>query len=106
MYQWKDHATLGILDLSIKEIFSEIEVNRCIQIGLLSVQPNPNARPTMAEIVSYISSYLIQLPCPREPAFGRLDRPGVLQELSSSQFTNGSTPFSINEMSMSEFLPR
>ncbi|XP_017408618.2 LOW QUALITY PROTEIN: cysteine-rich receptor-like protein kinase 25 [Vigna angularis] len=110
--QWKDHATLGILDPSIKENFSEIEVNRCIQIGLLSVQPNPNARPTMAEIVSYISScfyissYLIQLPSPGEPTFGRLDRPGILQESSSSQFTNVSTPFFTNEMSMSEFLPR
>ncbi|XP_014510523.1 cysteine-rich receptor-like protein kinase 25 isoform X2 [Vigna radiata var. radiata] len=101
--QWNDHVTLDILDPSMKENFSEIEVNRCIQIGLLCVQPNPNTRPTMTEIISYISSYLIELPSPREPAFGRLDRPGVLQESSSSQSTNGST---LNEISMSEFLPR
>jgi len=81
-------------------------VNRCIQIGLLSVQPNSNARPTMATIVSYISSYLIELPSPRELAFGRMDRQGLLQESSSSQSMIGSAPFSINEIFMSEFLPR
>ena len=79
---------------------------RCIHIGLLSVQPNPNARPTMAEIVSYISSYLIKLPSPQEPAFSRLDRQGFAQESSSSQSISDSTSFSVNEMSVSEFLPR
>ncbi|RDX70522.1 Cysteine-rich receptor-like protein kinase 25, partial [Mucuna pruriens] len=107
--QWRDQTPLNILDPSIKENYSKIEVIKCIQIGLLCVQQNPNDRPTMVGVVSYLSSYLIELPSPQEPAFflhGRMDPKSLAQESSSSQSINGSTPFSINEMSISEFLPR
>ncbi|RDY00326.1 putative cysteine-rich receptor-like protein kinase 31, partial [Mucuna pruriens] len=107
--QWRDQTPLNILDPSIKEEHSKSEVTRCIQIGLLSIQQNPNARPTMIEIVSYLSSYLIELPSPQEPTLflhGIMGPKTYAQESSSSQSNIGSTPFSINEMSISEFLPR
>ncbi|RZB61882.1 Cysteine-rich receptor-like protein kinase 25 isoform C [Glycine soja] len=91
--QWRDQTPLSILDASINENYSEIEVIKCIQIGLLCVQQNPDDRPTMVAIVSYLSSHLIELPSPQEPALflhGRKD-PKAL---------------SINEMSVSQFLPR
>ena len=52
----------NILTIAIKDKYSEIEVMRCIQIGLLCVQQNPDARPLMATIVSYLSSHFIGLP--------------------------------------------
>jgi len=50
---------LNTLDPKLKENYSNIEVMRCVQIGLLCVQENPNARHTMVKIVSYLSSHTI-----------------------------------------------
>ncbi|XP_020218613.2 cysteine-rich receptor-like protein kinase 18 isoform X2 [Cajanus cajan] len=107
--QWRDQTLLSILDPSIEENYSKIEVVKCIQIGLLCVQHDPNARPTMSTVVSYLSNYSINLPTPKEPAFflhGRMDPTTFPQESSSNQFINRYIPLSINEMSISEFLPR
>ena len=76
------------------------EVIRCIQIGLLCVQEDPDDRPTMMTVVSYFSNYSIELPSPRQPAFflhSKMDPTIVARESSSG---------SINEMSISNFLPR
>ncbi|QCD95111.1 somatic embryogenesis receptor kinase 1 [Vigna unguiculata] len=103
--QWRSDS-LCILDPSIKEKYCEEEVIKCTQIGLLCVQQNPDARPTMMEVVSYFSNHSIELPDPEEPAFflhGRMDSRPVPH---SKQHTNGHTPFSINEMPTSQFLPR
>ncbi|KAJ1431383.1 Serine/threonine-protein kinase, active site [Sesbania bispinosa] len=107
--QWKEQTPLRTLDRDIEKNYSEIEVLKCIQIGLLCVQHNPDDRPTMATIVSYLSSYFIELPTPQEPAFflhGRMDAQVFAQESSSSQSINTFTPFSINEMPISELIPR
>ena len=84
----------------MKENCSKFEFIRCIHIGLLCVQENPDDRPTMMTIVSYLSNHLIELPSPREPAFflhSNMDPKIVAGESSSN---------SINEMSTSNFLPR
>ncbi|KAL2959590.1 hypothetical protein AAZX31_18G275500 [Glycine max] len=107
--QWREETLLGVLDSSIKDNYSEIEVIRCIHIGLLCVQQNPDVRPTMATIVSYLSSYLIDLPTPQEPAFflhERIDPISLAQESGCNQSTNRSIPFSVNKMSISDFIPR
>lgn len=107
--QWKFQTSLPILDSNIVENYSENEVNKCIQIALLCVQQNPDDRPTMTSIVSYLNSLLIALPTPKEPAFflhNGMDLEEVAHESSSNQSTNSSKPFSMNEMPISEFLPR
>ena len=73
---------------TIKETYSEPEVIRCAQIGLLCVQHNLNARPTMMKVVSYFNNHLIELSEPDKPSFflyGRMD-------------SNGGFPFSIKKM--------
>ncbi|WVZ05271.1 hypothetical protein V8G54_018617 [Vigna mungo] len=65
----RDETTLNAMDSKLKENYSNIEVMRCIQIALLCVQEDPDARPTMIEIVSYLSSHTIELPSPQEPTF-------------------------------------
>lgn len=97
--QWRDKTILSILDPSIKEKYLEEEVSICIQIALLCVQQNPHARPSMVKIVSYFSNHLVELPRPEEPTF-------FLQESSHGHSPSGCTPFSVNEMSISQFLPR
>ncbi|KAK7343558.1 hypothetical protein VNO77_12373 [Canavalia gladiata] len=106
---WKDQTPLNILDPNIKENYYKIEVLRCIHIGLLCVQENPNARPTMAAVVSYLHNHSLELPSPHEPAFFMhgIDQKVVIQQGSSSSMSaNSSAPFSVNEMSNSNFYPR
>ncbi|KAK7395568.1 hypothetical protein VNO78_16130 [Psophocarpus tetragonolobus] len=105
---WKDETPLNTLDPKLKDNYSNIEVIKCIQIGLLCVQENPDGRPTMVTIVSYLSSHLIESPFPQEPTFLLIHRmnPIVAPESSLKQFNNNFAPSSINEMSLSEFYPR
>ncbi|KAK7405423.1 hypothetical protein VNO78_06703 [Psophocarpus tetragonolobus] len=109
--QWKNQEPLNILDSNIKTSYSQMEVLKCIHVSLLCVQENPNARPTMAMVISYLNNDSLELPSPQEPAFflhrSRMDREIVIQqELSLTQANNGSTPFSTNEMSTTDFYPR
>lgn len=67
--KWRDNKQLELLDPTLAHPFSETEINRCIQIGLLCVQESPDRRPTMATIALYFNCESIDLPSPREPAF-------------------------------------
>ncbi|KAF7840691.1 Cysteine-rich receptor-like protein kinase 25 [Senna tora] len=106
--QWRDEKLSEILDSNIREVGSYDEVIKCIRIGLLCVQENPKARPSMATVVSYLSNDSIQLPNPQEPAFfmhGRMELTiGKKESTSSDQYTNN--PCSVNEMSITKFFPR
>ncbi|KAJ6706916.1 PROTEIN putative ISOFORM 1-RELATED [Salix viminalis] len=57
------------MDGSLGDSFSRNEVSRCIHIGLLCVQEDPNDRPTLATIVLMLTSFSMTLPLPREPAY-------------------------------------
>lgn len=98
---------MNTLDPKLEENYSNVEVTRCIQIGLLCVQENPDVRPTMVTIVSYLSSHSIKLPSPEEPIFFLNHRMNsiIAHESSSGQDVN-SIPSSINDISQSEFYPR
>ncbi|KAH1035668.1 hypothetical protein GYH30_055590, partial [Glycine max] len=110
--QWKEQEPLSILDSNIKERYSQMEVLRCIHIGLLCVQEILNDRPTMTMVISYLNNHSLELPSPQQPAFflhrRRMDQEiAIQQESSLSHATNGSAVlFSINEMSTSNFYPR
>ncbi|XP_061352572.1 cysteine-rich receptor-like protein kinase 25 [Gastrolobium bilobum] len=67
--KWRDGKILELLDPTLAHMFFETEVNRCIQIGLLCVQENPQQRPTMATIALYFNCDAMDLPLPKEPAF-------------------------------------
>ncbi|XP_058763749.1 cysteine-rich receptor-like protein kinase 10 [Vicia villosa] len=104
--QWINETPLIILDSKI-ENYSFIEVIKCIQIGLLCVQENPNVRPTISTVVSYLNSHSPELPSPQEPAFfihSRMNQEVTAQMESSS--ANNFVSYSVNEMSISEFYPR
>lgn len=88
------------------ENYSRIEVIKCIQIGLLCVQENPNIRPTMATVVSYLNSHSPELSSPQEPAFFLHDRTNQDIAAQKSSSVNNFVSFSVNEVSISEFYPR
>ncbi|XP_047154509.1 cysteine-rich receptor-like protein kinase 10 [Vigna umbellata] len=101
--QWRDRTPLNILDKNIKESCNQSEVIKCIQIGLLCVQEKPQDRPTMTQVVSYLGSSLSELPFPEKPI--NSNQSGLVQRMVVGGSSSGSTK-SINEMSVSIFIPR
>ncbi|KAE8647666.1 putative receptor-like protein kinase At4g00960 [Cucumis sativus] len=65
---WKAGTSKNVIDSSLS-VGSNVEMLKCIHIGLLCVQENAADRPTMATIVLMLSSMSLSLPVPSEPAF-------------------------------------
>ncbi|XP_019420594.1 PREDICTED: cysteine-rich receptor-like protein kinase 8 [Lupinus angustifolius] len=103
--EWRNQTPLEIMDSSLRESFSESEVIRCIQIGLLCVNENPEDRPTMSKVVSYLGSLLVELPIPQETGYC-MKQNITTGESSSGQSTNNSTAFSINNITNTISFPR
>ena len=101
--RWKDQRAFELLDPTLEGCYSKTEASRCIQIGLLGVQENPNDRPTMATINLILNSDSLDLPLPREPAYftGNRTEPSISLDLTQS--TSYSVPTSTNEISMTNF---
>lgn len=91
---WKEGTTMKIVDRSLGESFSEVEVERCIQIGLLCVQDYAVDRPSMSAVVSMLGNDST-LPIPKQPAFSF--------KKSNCESSNPSTSegiYSVNNVSM------
>ncbi|PON32964.1 Cysteine rich receptor like kinase [Parasponia andersonii] len=104
---WKEGFPLKLLDPTLTQSYSENEVIRCIHIGLLCVQEDPEDRPTMKTIVLMFNSYSVTLPVPQQPAFynrTEADTPSMGQKFDQS--TSVGFPVSINEASISDLYPR
>lgn len=89
--------------------FSENEVIRCIHLGLLCVQEDPEDRPTMKSIVTMLNSYSVSLPLPQQPAFyipSGTEKDMPRKELKFDNSLSSEMPVSINEVSISELYPR
>ncbi|KAI9093371.1 hypothetical protein K1719_027385 [Acacia pycnantha] len=66
--QWKEGRVLELIDKNIEDSCNEPEVLRCIHIGLLCVQHDPEDRPTMSMVVLMLGSN-IELTEPKQPGF-------------------------------------
>ncbi|KAJ6885617.1 cysteine-rich receptor-like protein kinase 10 [Populus alba x Populus x berolinensis] len=106
---WTNGAPLELVDASLGDSYTRNEITRCIHIGLLCVQEDPNDRPTMTTIVLMLSSFSITLPLPREPAYFVKSRNSLsfpIMEPDSDQSTSKSKSLSANDMSITELYPR
>ncbi|PSR98439.1 Cysteine-rich receptor-like protein kinase [Actinidia chinensis var. chinensis] len=105
---WKEGTPLELTDPTLEGSYSIDEVKRCIHIGLLCVQQDPNLRPSMATVVIMLSSYSVTLPIPQQPAFFARSREcsKILKGLGLDQSTSKSMPWSVNEASITEVYPR
>ncbi|XP_059661963.1 G-type lectin S-receptor-like serine/threonine-protein kinase At1g11330 isoform X1 [Cornus florida] len=66
---WNKGKAMELLDSKIADsISSPAQVMRCIHVGLLCVQEQPNDRPSMATIVFMLCNDTT-LPTPKQPAF-------------------------------------
>ncbi|CAO2043873.1 unnamed protein product, partial [Urochloa humidicola] len=53
---WIDGNAMDLVDSSLANSCSRIKALRCIQIGLLCVQDNPNYRPLMSSVVTMLEN--------------------------------------------------
>ncbi|GKV48263.1 hypothetical protein SLEP1_g55087 [Rubroshorea leprosula] len=65
---WSKGKELDLIDDALADSFSSTEVKRCIQVALLCVQDHAENRPTMAAVISMLSSET-ELLQPKEPIF-------------------------------------
>nr|XP_023924887.1 cysteine-rich receptor-like protein kinase 10 [Quercus suber] len=90
---WCEDKVLEFVDNFLMESCSTLEIVRCIHIGLLCVQEDPQDRPNMSTVVALLGSEPIALPKPRHPAFS------VAKFIQMDEF-------SVNELSFSSIVPQ
>ncbi|XP_031280581.1 G-type lectin S-receptor-like serine/threonine-protein kinase At4g03230 [Pistacia vera] len=83
---WREDKALDIMDQKLSPSFNKIEVLKCINVGLLCVQEDPNDRPTMSNVVIMLGSETATLATPKQPAF--IIRRGPSTSASSSSKPN------------------
>ncbi|KAK7319581.1 hypothetical protein RJT34_04304 [Clitoria ternatea] len=91
---WREGKTMEIVDQSLGESRCDLEIQRCIQIGLLCAQDYAADRPSMSGVVSMLGSDST-LPTPKQPAF-------IFKKTNcdSSNPSTGEGMYSVNEVSM------
>ena len=113
--RWSEGRARDIVDATLNN-GSESEIMRCIHIGLLCVQDNAAARPTMASVVPMLNSHSFSLQVPMAPALYGNAMSGIIADMQlweinsgttrSRESTNRSDQDSLNEASITEPYPR
>ncbi|XP_066350575.1 G-type lectin S-receptor-like serine/threonine-protein kinase At4g27290 [Miscanthus floridulus] len=91
---WNDGKAMDLVDSSVLESCSANEALRCIHIGLLCVQDNPNSRPLMSTVVFMLENETTLLLVPKQPLY-------FSQWYLEAQGTGENTNSSMNNMSVS-----
>lgn len=79
---WTEEAEIQLIDKSLLESCNTSEATKCIDIGLLCVQEDPNIRPNMSDVILMLGGEGSSLPQPNRPAF--VIRTHTSRKLSSS----------------------
>ncbi|KAI3803877.1 hypothetical protein L1987_32041 [Smallanthus sonchifolius] len=66
---WIEDKPFELLDQILMKSCNSSEVLKCVMIGLLCVQGDPDDRPTMTNVVMMLGGDMATLPNPKEPAF-------------------------------------
>ncbi|XP_020588520.1 G-type lectin S-receptor-like serine/threonine-protein kinase At4g27290 [Phalaenopsis equestris] len=66
---WNEEKEVELLDDSIRNSISLIEVSKCIKLALLCVQEQAEDRPSMSYVVLMLCSDIASLPDPIQPYF-------------------------------------
>ena len=66
---WNADNIVAFIDPMISEPCFETEILRSIHVGLLCVQEFAKDRPTVSLVISILKSEIVDLPCPKQPAF-------------------------------------
>ncbi|KAK7379269.1 hypothetical protein VNO80_04725 [Phaseolus coccineus] len=66
---WNEGEALKLMDKNMNGSYSPTQMLRYIHIGLLCTQDQARDRPTMLEVVSFLSNEIAHLPKPKQPGF-------------------------------------
>jgi hypothetical protein len=66
---WREDRRLELMDSTLVESYSELQILRCIHVGLLCVQEFAADRPTMSDVISMLTNETTSLPTPKQIAF-------------------------------------
>ncbi|XP_030439807.1 G-type lectin S-receptor-like serine/threonine-protein kinase At1g11330 [Syzygium oleosum] len=66
---WNEDNVLALVDPNIPVTCFEVELLRCINVGLLCTQERAKDRPSISTVISMINSEIVDLPRPKQPAF-------------------------------------
>ncbi|KAK4484856.1 hypothetical protein RD792_007456 [Penstemon davidsonii] len=91
---WCENKALDLVDpILVQQSWEKSQVLKCINVGLLCVQEDPNDRPTMSNVVMMLGSEVTTLlPRPMRPAFVTRKR-----DCSSVPSTSSTKPDTISE---------
>ena len=87
---WNESRASQLVDPIIRGTSTSYGILRCIHIGLLCVQDQAKDRPTMLEVVSFLSNETILLAEPKQPALFSNDVAGK-KPASQKSFINDAT---------------
>ena len=95
------------MDPSLGRLYSKDEAWRCYHVGLLCVQENPDARPTMSNVLLMLISDHTKLPEPAmPPLFTRLRNVPLSAVPLATKTESTMSPQSINDVSITMIEPR
>ncbi|KAK1303718.1 hypothetical protein QJS10_CPB11g01093 [Acorus calamus] len=97
-YAWEllsQDRMVELIDPSIVSSSSQVEVMRCIHVGLLCVQDHANDRPTMPNVILMLESESAPRPMPKQPTFS-LQR-SLMNDERLNQDSGG---YTVNELTI------
>ncbi|WVZ02780.1 hypothetical protein V8G54_023586 [Vigna mungo] len=95
---WKENIPIEFIDTCLRDSSILSEALRCIHIGLLCVQHQPNGRPNMTSVVTMLTSEST-LPQPEKPVF-LMERVLVEEDVGQHMYCP------TNEVTISDVEPR
>ncbi|CAH1433666.1 unnamed protein product [Lactuca virosa] len=98
---WKEGSPLDLMERVLTESYNADEVLKCLLIGLLCVQEDPDDRPTMSNVVTMLTSDIATLPEPKQPAFLVAKWAGVTGQMMSHTMTGQTMSHSVTGQTMS-----
>jgi len=98
---WNEGDIAAVVDPAISDPCVEVEIFRCIHIGLLCVQELAKDRPAVSTIISMLNSEIVDLPTPKKPAFVERQTSLGTEAITQSQKIN-----SINNVTISDLKGR
>ena len=93
---WNEGKAMDLVDSSLIKSCLPNEAFRCIQIGLLCVQDNPNSRPLMSSVVFMLENETTLCSVPKQPMY-------FSQWYLEVQGTGENKNTSMNDVSISVF---
>ena len=94
---WREGRSLELMDSTLVESYSTLQILRCIHVGLLCVQEFAADRPTMSDVISMLTNKTMSLPTPKQIAFSA-QRRLIDTNLPINERESSSATITISEM--------